>query len=161
MPTREPPKLQSAARPCAGTRFAHPQTHVRLRDPAGDGVHHSSESGVSTHVGGGGVHGSASQFAPDRSAPGGVHDAECQPGGQVPASPIAWQGGATPPQQGCSQYWVTPQICVPQAKGAFAGGGVASLPASSLGAGHGISSTATDHADPVHVAIEGPPSEHP
>ena len=140
--------------------LTQPQTHARLRDPAGEGIHHPSESGASTYVGGGGVHGSAWQFVPDSFAPGGVQYAECQPDGHTPASPIASQGGATPPQHCCSQYWVTPQVSVPHANGAFAGG-VASLPASSLCAVQEMSSTATDQVEPVHVAIDGPPAEHP
>ena len=92
--------------------------------------------------------------------PGGVQYAECHPCGHPPASGIASHGGAIPPQHGCSQYCVALQISLPQAKGPFAGGGLASLPASS-GAVHGISSTATDHVDPVHVAIDGPPLEQP
>ncbi len=106
------------------------------------------------------MHGSCWQLVPEAPDVGTVQYAECEPAGHTPPSGMASHGGATPPQHGCSQYWVTPQTDFPQAKGTFAGGGAASAPASSV-AVHAISSTATDQLDPVQVAIDGPPSAHP
>ncbi len=110
-------------------------------------------------LGGGGVQGSAWQFVPKLPPRLGMHCAECVPDGQTPLSGIGKHWGGAPPQHGCQQYCVGWQVCDPQAKGPSAGGGGASLEAS--GPSHAISSWATDHADPVHVAIEGPPLAQP
>ena len=44
----------------------------------------------------------------------GAEQPECEPEGQVPASPTEKQVSAAPPQQGITQYCPVPQVAVPQ-----------------------------------------------
>ena len=44
----------------------------------------------------------------------GAEQPECEPEGQVPASPIEKQASAAPPQQGMTQYCAVPQVVAPQ-----------------------------------------------
>ena len=67
-----------------------------------------------------------------RPSSNGLHISSCVPSGQVPPSGFALQGGGSPPQQGVTQYCVTPHVARPQANGAAATGGVGQVAALSM-----------------------------
>ena len=81
--------------------------------------------GVSEQKGGAGVQCASMQPGPF------PHHSSCVPAGQVPPSGFALHTTA-PPQQGVTQYCVTPHVARPQANGAAATGGVGQVASLSM-----------------------------